>query len=257
MVIDTTAPVVTLDPLAPTNDTTPSISGTAEAGSTVTVVIKDGANTVTVTAVANSQGKWSVDSPVLSEGSHDISVTAKDPAGNSSVNPAEGTVVIDTTAPVVTLDPLAPTNDTTPSISGTAEAGSTVTVVIKDGANTVTVTAVANSQGKWSVDSPVLSEGSHDISVTAKDPAGNSSVNPAEGTVVIDTTPPTGLIVGFEDDTGLVGDGITSNGTINVSGVEDDANWSYSTDGGLSWIPGTGGSFELEEGTYNDVQVKQ
>ena len=166
-------------------------------------------------------------------------------------------MVIDTTAPVVTLDPLAPTNDTTPSISGTAEAGSTVTVVIKDGANTVTVTAVANSQGKWSVDSPVLSEGSHDISVTAKDPAGNSSVNPAEGTVVIDTTPPTGLIVGFEDDTGLVGDGITSNGTINVSGVEDDANWSYSTDGGLSWIPGTGGSFELEEGTYNDVQVKQ
>uniref|UniRef100_UPI0028A8B2AC BapA/Bap/LapF family large adhesin n=1 Tax=Acinetobacter gerneri TaxID=202952 RepID=UPI0028A8B2AC len=254
---DQTPPVVTLDPLAPTNDTTPSISGTAEAGSTVTVVIKDGANTVTVTAVANSQGKWSVDSPVLGEGSHDISVTAKDPAGNSSVNPAEGTVVIDTTAPVVTLDPLAPTNDTTPSISGTAEAGSTVTVVIKDGANTVTVTAVANSQGKWSVDSPVLSEGSHDISVTAKDPAGNSSVNPAEGTVVIDTTPPTGLIVGFEDDTGLVGDGITSNGTINVTGVEDDANWSYSTDGGLSWTPGTGGSFELEEGTYQDVQVKQ
>ncbi|MDQ9026540.1 Ig-like domain-containing protein, partial [Acinetobacter gerneri] len=254
---DQTPPVVTLDPLAPTNDTTPSISGTAEAGSTVTVVIKDGANTVTVTAVANSQGKWSVDSPVLSEGSHDISVTAKDPAGNSSVNPAEGTVVIDTTAPVVTLDPLAPTNDTTPSISGTAEAGSTVTVVIKDGANTVTVTAVANSQGKWSVDSPVLSEGSHDVSVTAKDPAGNSSVNPAEGTVVIDTTPPTGLIVSFEEDTGLAGDGITSNGTINVTGVEDDANWSYSTDGGLSWTPGTGGSFELDEGTYQDVQVKQ
>ncbi|ENV32507.1 hypothetical protein F960_03362, partial [Acinetobacter gerneri DSM 14967 = CIP 107464 = MTCC 9824] len=38
----------------PTNDTTPSISGTAEAGSTVTVVIKDGANTVTVTAVGFS-----------------------------------------------------------------------------------------------------------------------------------------------------------------------------------------------------------
>ncbi|WP_208605442.1 Ig-like domain-containing protein, partial [Salinicola socius] len=47
--------------------------------------------------------------------------------------------------------------------------------------------------------------------------------------------------------------------TINVDGLEGEATWEYSTDGGNSWTPGTGTGFELPEGDYaaDAVQVRQ
>ncbi|MGZ4997830.1 MAG: hypothetical protein ACXV8J_08415, partial [Methylobacter sp.] len=40
-------------------------------------------------------------------------------------------------------------------------------------------------------------------------------------------------------------DGITSNGQINVTGLESGATWQYSVDGGNHWISGSGTSFTL------------
>src|SRR5690606_12539436 len=61
----------------------------------------------------------------------------------------------------------------------------------------------------------------------------------------------TDLTVTLEEDTGSI-DGITSNGVVNVTGVESGATWEYRLDGG-AWVTGTGSSFILNEGTYTKV----
>ena len=80
-----------------TSDTTPTLSGTAENGSTVTVF--DGATLLgTVTAGA---GGWTLTTGALAEGSHTITVVSTDTAGNASAASAALTIEVDTTAPAV------------------------------------------------------------------------------------------------------------------------------------------------------------
>jgi len=75
-------------------------------------------------------------------------------------------------------------------------------------------------------------------------------------------TPTAGLTIALEDDTGSSAtDGITNNGKVNVSGLEANATWKYSKDGGATWADpsNTDNSFTLEEGDYITaaIQVKQ
>lgn len=61
-------------------------------------------------------------------------------------------------------------------------------------------------------------------------------------------------------DTGALNtDGITSNGTIMVSGLLQGTHWEYTTDGGQHWQVGAGTSFVLPSDIYsaNSVQVRQ
>ncbi|WP_252511918.1 Ig-like domain-containing protein, partial [Acinetobacter nosocomialis] len=84
--------------------------------------------------------------PVLADGPHTVTVTATDPAGN--VGTTNAVVTVDTTAPSApVLDPINATNP----VTGTAEAGSTVTVSFPDG---TTATVVAGPDGKWTVPNP-------------------------------------------------------------------------------------------------------
>ena len=164
------------------NDTLPTFSGTAEAGSTVT--LKDGAN-VLGTAVAAANGAWSfTPSTALGEGSHNITATATDVAGNTGDASIALPFTIDTTAPntpteavsasaTVTFQGVTYDTNRTPTITGTAEAGSTVT--IKDG-DTTLGSVTANAQGAYSFTvGNQLSGGEHSFSVTATDLAGNTS----------------------------------------------------------------------------------
>ncbi len=118
-----------------TNDATPALSGTAEAGATVTIY--DG-STVLGTAVADEDGHWRFTPDPLGEGEHRLSTTVTDVAGNTSGHSPDFVLTVDTTvAPVSDLQvtddvaqhtgPLTSgglTNDATPALSGTAEAGS-------------------------------------------------------------------------------------------------------------------------------------
>ncbi|MDR5865093.1 DUF4214 domain-containing protein, partial [Halomonas campisalis] len=73
----------------------------------------------------------------------------------------------------------------------------------------------------------------------------------------VDTTPPAAPTLALVEDTGASdSDGITNNGTITVGALEDGADWEYSLDGGDSWQPGSGDSFELPEGDYAADQVR-
>ncbi|MGH2905162.1 MAG: adventurous gliding motility protein AgmC [Solirubrobacterales bacterium] len=192
--VDTTAPnaPVITSPAADisTSDTTPTLSGTAEANSTVTIY--DGATAIGTTT-ADGSGDWTfTPGSALSEGDHIFSATATDAAGNEGVHSNDRTITIDTTnpaAPAIT-SPSGDltTSDTTPTISGTAEPSSTVTIY-DDG--TAIGTTTADGSGNWSfTPSTPLSEDDHPLTATAKDAAGNEGDPSTVHTVTIDTTAP-------------------------------------------------------------------
>jgi MYXO-CTERM domain-containing protein len=162
------------------------ISGTAEPGATVNVII-DGVTVSTITA--DAQGAWTYTAdPALADGAHTISAETTDAAGNpAAATPVE--ITVDTIAPALAV--IAPAADetvtvSTPTISGTAEPGATVTVTV-DGQ--VVGTATAGADGMWSiVPSAALAEGEREIVVVAADAAGNMSP-PVTVTITIDATP--------------------------------------------------------------------
>ena len=109
--------------------------------------------------------------PKLSDGEHSLSTTVSDTKGHTSGHSPDFVLTVDTTvAPVSDLQvtddvaqhtgPLTSgglTNDATPALSGTAEAGSTVTIY--DG-STVLGTAVADEDRHWRFTPDPLGEGS-------------------------------------------------------------------------------------------------
>ncbi|WP_058969105.1 Ig-like domain-containing protein [Type-D symbiont of Plautia stali] len=206
-----------------TNDATPVLSGTAEPGSTVTIL--DG-TTVLGTATVGEDGSWSFTAPSLTDGSHSLTTTVTDPAGNTGPASNPFTFTVDTQTPAAagdlqlsnnsgtTVEPIASggtTNVATPVLSGTAEPGSTVT--ISDGTNVLgTVTVGAN--GSWSFTSPTLDDGTHSLTTTVTDPAGNTGPASTPITFEVDTTAPDAvndLIVA--DDAGDVQDQLVSGDT--------------------------------------------
>ncbi|WP_157263014.1 beta strand repeat-containing protein [Pedobacter steynii] len=84
-----------------TNVTIPVFTGTAEAGSTVTLYDTDG-TTVLGTGVATG-GNWSITSSVLAPGVHTVTAKATDAVGNESPASAGLAVTIDTTAPTLAI----------------------------------------------------------------------------------------------------------------------------------------------------------
>lgn len=180
-----------------TNDTTPTITGTAvEANATVTLYDTDG-TTVLGTTTADGSGIWSITSSALSDGVHRLTAMQTDAAGNQSTASPELIVEIDATLPALTLD-LAPffsdngvnfndnvTSVSTPQINGRAEANATVTLFDSDG-TTELGTTTAGPSGFWSITTPVLSDGVHHLTARQTDAAGNSSS--ATTDIAIDTS---------------------------------------------------------------------
>ena len=175
-----------------TNDTTPTFSGTAEAGSTVTVSETSPSAAIICSGVANGSGIWTCTAGTpLAEATYTFHANAQDAAGNVSGDSADLTLTVDTTAPSapVISAPAAGAllNVTTPTISGTAEANSTVTVL--EGVTTL-CTAVTNGSGAWSCVSSVLAQGGHTIVAHATDVAGNTSLDSATRSFSIDSIAP-------------------------------------------------------------------
>ena len=62
--------------------------------------------------------------------------------------------------------------------------------------------------------------------------------------------------VALATDSGIAGDGITNDGTVNVSGLETGASWEYAVNGG-AFVAGTGSSFTLSGDGAKTVLVHQ
>ncbi|MDR2973751.1 MAG: Ig-like domain-containing protein [Propionibacteriaceae bacterium] len=162
-------------------NSTPIISGT----STVTpvVVSEDGTELCTAQELG-ANGSWActLTSP-LTAGSHTLTATAG--VGDNTAT-ATITVHVDTTAPAapVITSPRAGAILAAPAsavvVSGTAEAGTTVTVTATPSGTRLTRAAntcsdQADSAGAWSCTLAALSAGAHQLSVTATDAAQNTS----------------------------------------------------------------------------------
>ncbi|WED67032.1 Ig-like domain-containing protein [Synoicihabitans lomoniglobus] len=217
-----------------TSDTTLILSGTADAGTTVTLTRLSAGEIGTATA--NEDGAWSYDytATELGAGEHSFTATATDTAGNAS-NASDALIVtVDTAtpdAPVITAisadsgtatDQI--TNDNTLTVSGTAEAGATVTVT-RNGAGNLGTTTADGTTGAWTYDytATELPDGDYIFGATATDTAGNTSIAAADFPVTIDTTAPTAPVVtGVSDDTGnSASDAITSDQTLSISGTAE------------------------------------
>ncbi|WP_425249659.1 Ig-like domain-containing protein, partial [Enterobacter hormaechei] len=205
---------------AVTDDTRPQISGTAKAGSTVTIM--DGSN-VLGTTTAGADGTWSFTPSVdLGRGEHTFTATAKDPMGNESAS-SSWTVTIDTDAPVkptidAALDDVGSvqanlanggtTDDPTPTLSGKAEAGSTVKIYDQNG---LLGEVTAKADGTWS-----FSE--HRFHVTATDRAGNTSADSDDFVLTLDYTAPDASKLAITE----VYDDVKTAGVVASGGETDD-----------------------------------
>ncbi len=191
--IDTTPPVAPTI-TAPTQNATlasssVALTGTAEAGTTVTVFL-DGSMIAACTTVANASGVWTCPNVTLADGAHTAIARSTDAANNSTASlPTSFTV--DTTppaAPIIASPTEGATTGATPTASGTAEASATVKVYL-DGSMTPVCTVVADSSGHWSCPLGTLALGAHAITATATDAAGNTSVSSPTRHFTVSTTP--------------------------------------------------------------------
>ncbi len=173
-----------------TNDTTPTVGGTAEPNSTIKLY--DGANLL-ATITADGSGAWSwTPSTDLSEGTYDFHATATDIYDNESASSATRSLTVDTSPPgqpAITEPSAGPTNDPTPLVKGAAEPGSTVIVYV-DG-NPVSGAVTVDGSGNWEkLISPALSDGPHTITAVATDAAGNPSAASDDLELAVDTAAP-------------------------------------------------------------------
>ncbi|MBW7668452.1 Ig-like domain-containing protein [Enterobacter hormaechei] len=191
--VDTASPVISVDKIAQDNiinaaehNQPLTLTGKtdAEAGQIVTVTLNGKNHTATV----GSDGSWSVTLPAsevqaLANGEHTLTVNVSDKAGNGSSTTADFTV--DTAAPVVTINTVAGDDILNTSEQGQAQIisgqangaaeGDVVTVTVGG----KTFTGAVQADGSWSVGVPAsvigaLGEGSHSISVSVTDAAGNT-----------------------------------------------------------------------------------
>ena len=124
------------------------------------------------------------------DGTHNLTTTATDAAGNTGSHSAALAATVDTTrpfAPTIADNGLAAdhiTSDNTPTLTGTAEAGSTVKIY--DG-TTLLGSVATNGSGSWTYTTSALANGAHSLTSSATDAAGNTGVASAVLAVTVDT----------------------------------------------------------------------
>ncbi|WKX76576.1 Ig-like domain-containing protein [Zobellia laminariae] len=221
LTVDVTPPAIPTVDSQITNDTTPVITGTAEANSTVTVVVAG----ATYTTTADASGNWTIDTETAIadsgsftpnvNGTNEVAVTSTDAAGNSTDDVTTLELTIDTTDPAIPTVESQITNDITPVITGTAEANSTLEIEVGGAIFTTT----ADASGNWTLDTETVAvesgvfapnvNGANEVVVTSTDAAGNSAVDITTLELIIDTTAPTAPTVQITEDTnndGLISD---------------------------------------------------
>jgi len=185
-----------------------ALKGTAAAGAAVT--ISEGATTLGTTT-ADGSGNWTFTPSALAQGTHALTVTAVDSAGNTASSAFSFTLDTSTAAPAVALvsDTGTSANDhitSSDALKGMAEAGATVTIY--EG-STVLGTAITDSSGHWSFTPTPLIDGAHALTFSATDVAGNTATSTFDFTLDTSTAVPT---IALSNDTGASAiDGITCN----------------------------------------------
>jgi len=252
---DTTAPTMAIT--APTTGTTFSTSGTSV---TLSGIAADNIAVTQVgwvtdrggSGVATGTTSWSTGAIPLQGGSTQITVIAYDKAGNQAQRVLAVTAPpqADTTPPTINItSPTSAatfsTTGTTISLSGTATDSVGVTQVtwVSSGGGS----GLAAGTGSWSASGIVLQSGSNQITVTARDAAGNQSSaiitvtstasNPVKPSNVVITSPTLSPVYTTSVDTvKLAGTAFATAGVIQVTWSADRGDGSGTATGTTSWV---------------------
>ncbi|MFO1470689.1 MAG: Ig-like domain-containing protein [Turneriella sp.] len=204
-----------------------TISGTAEANSTVRLYQPNSGGTLLATVTADGSGNWSTDISLAAGSTYTVVATARDAALNVSADSSALSITIDTSAPAApgTPDMTAgtdtgssstdnTTNNQTPSFTVSCENGASVQ--LRDTA-TATGTAGTCAGGTVTLTAGTLGSGAHSINAIQTDAAGNVSTASGNLSVTIDVTADaaTGVpdMTAGTDSGSSSSDDITSNAT--------------------------------------------
>ena len=164
----------------------PALSGTGDPNAAVLISIDGGAS---VSAPTDATGKWTL-TPVLADGTHTAVVTETDLAGNTGTTSLSFT--LDTKAPPVTVKLVQDTGrsatdgiTSNPALTGSGDPGAAVFDRVDGGA--ATQVATASATGAWTF-TPVVADGTHTVTVTETDLAGN--VGSSAVTMTVDRVAP-------------------------------------------------------------------
>ena len=137
-----------------------------------------------------TSGIFSITAPSQEDGTYDIYIQTPNQAGDGTLKSESISLTIDTSIakPVITtassdLDQ----SDATPTIEGTAEADSTVTLL---SGGVAIGTTTANGDGQFSITTSTLADSTYVLTVTATDAAGNISDASDALSITIDATAP-------------------------------------------------------------------
>ncbi|MCL2736649.1 MAG: Ig-like domain-containing protein, partial [Propionibacteriaceae bacterium] len=226
--LDVTAPQQPTVTTANTKQISGTVPGNNNPGTTVTVTYKTtNGTTATASTTINPDGSWSMTTPSDAV-TGPITVIATDPAGNTSPT---ATATLDLTVPQNATITQANKAGVAGTVPGSNEPGTTVTITWPDGSTTTGVQV--NADGTWSVPTP-SGMPSGTISVTATNPAGNSST---PVTAFLDTSTPAAPTVN------------PTNGT-EISGTADAGGTVHVTDSSGATIPGCDNVQVGDDGTF-------
>jgi hypothetical protein len=163
------APVITGTNLLKST-ATPSISGTAEALSAVSLY--EGLHLIGTTT-SDGSGNWTLTTSSLIDASYSLKAAATDIAGNTSTDSTTVNLLVDTDVPdAPTIDPIT-TFALDQVLVGTGEPGATLNIY--DGANLIGSVTVGIG-GSWTFTTPTLFNSSHTFTADQVDSVGNTSV---------------------------------------------------------------------------------
>lgn len=182
------------------------ISGSADAGSIVTIIASDETNKLHAEAIANERGEFKVLMNVSSLQDGNITITAKaiDPSKNES-DPTTKIVTKDTLSATPTLIPIPFINknsSTNVVVKGNSDKNTTIVLTVTDGLTQVQAEAKADEMGLFqqALDLSKLSDGNITISSTSTDSFENKS-EAATMIVVKDTKSTEPILEKIEDVT--------------------------------------------------------
>jgi len=186
----------------------------------LTVILTDTANNVGANIIQNTAIQYSVELlNVTGDGTVQLFIlggVATDAAGNGNTSQVSFfPVVIDNTAPAVTVNSLL-TQDSTPTLTGTVD-DPAATVLVTAGGQTKTASIAG---ANWTVNGALftsISDGQYDVLASATDEAGNAGTDVTTDELTIDTQDP---VITLNGDTFIVlncGEGYTEEGILSAT----------------------------------------
>ena len=171
---------------------TPTITGRAEPETLVQLY--SGSQFVGNAATA-ANGTWQITTQLLSNGNHTLQAVAIDLAGNVSPVSSPLNIAVDAVKPQLSLttpiaNPLKNGAKLTGTISGTGSSITLLTYRFDNKAETPLSFNATTGAFDQALDFAGIGDGSHTLTITATDLAGNTTVAPYSVTVIIDRTAP-------------------------------------------------------------------